>query len=61
MQERVTEDSSKGVIAAQSLSRARLFVSPGTAAFVFSLSHDSWKNHSFDYMDLCWQGNGSAF
>ena len=23
--------------------------------------HDYWKNHSFDYMDLCWQSNISAF
>ena len=23
--------------------------------------HDSWKNHSFDYMDLCWQSDVSAF
>ena len=23
--------------------------------------HDSWKNHSFDYMDLCGQSNISAF
>ena len=23
--------------------------------------HDSWKNHSFDLMDLCWQSNVSAF
>ena len=23
--------------------------------------HDHWKNHSFDYMDLCWQSNISAF
>ena len=23
--------------------------------------HDYWKNHSFDYMDLCWQSNVSAF
>ena len=22
--------------------------------------HDYWKNHSFDYMDLCWQSNISA-
>ena len=22
---------------------------------------DYWKNHSFDYMDLCWQSNVSAF
>ena len=23
--------------------------------------HDYWKNHSLDYMDLCWQSNVSAF
>ena len=23
--------------------------------------HDYWKNHSFDYMDLCWQNNVSDF
>ena len=33
--------------------------------FLYGLSvtsiHDYWKNHSFDYMDLCWQSNVSAF
>ena len=23
--------------------------------------HDYWKNHRFDYMDLCWQNDVSAF
>ena len=23
--------------------------------------HDHWKNHSLDYMNLCWQGGVSAF
>ena len=23
--------------------------------------HDYWKNHSFDYVDLCWQSNVFAF
>ena len=23
--------------------------------------HDYWKNHSFNYMDLCWQSDVSAF
>ena len=23
--------------------------------------HDYWKNHSVDYMDLCWQSNDSHF
>ena len=34
-------------------------------SFLYSLNltsiHDYWKNHSFDYMDLCWQSNVSAF
>ena len=34
-----------------------------SAFFMVQLSHphDHWKNHSFDYMDLCWQSNVSAF
>jgi len=24
-------------------------------------THDYWKNHSFDWMDLCWQSTVSAF
>ena len=24
-------------------------------------THDYWKNHSFDYTDLCWKSNVSAF
>ena len=23
--------------------------------------HDNWKNHSFDYRDLCWQSDVSVF
>ena len=23
--------------------------------------HDHWKNHSFDYMDCCWQSDASVF
>ena len=29
--------------------------------FMVQFSHPYWKNHSFDYMDLCWQSNVSAF
>ena len=31
-----------------------------SAFFIVQLSHGYWKNHSFDYMDLCWQSNVSA-
>ena len=27
----------------------------------FTSIHDYWKNHSFDYTDLCWQSNVSPF
>ena len=27
----------------------------------FTSIQDYWKNHSFDYTDLCWQSNVSAF
>ena len=32
-----------------------------SAFFMVQLSHDYWKNHSFDYTDLCWQSDISAF
>ena len=28
---------------------------------ILTCIHDHWKNHSFDYVDLCWQRNVSAF
>ena len=35
------------------------------AFFILQLSHpyihDSWRNHSFDYTELCWQSNVTAF
>ena len=43
------------------------FKSINSSAFNFLYSptltsiHDYWKNHSFDYMDLDWQSNVSAF
>ena len=34
-----------------------------SAFFIVQLTsiHDYWKNYSFDYMDLCWQSDVSAF
>ena len=34
-----------------------------SAFFMVQLTstHDYWRNHSFDYADLCWQSNVSAF
>ena len=40
-------------------------INPSVLSFVYSPTltsiHDYRKNHSFDYMDLCWQSNVSAF
>ena len=35
----------------------------GSAFFMVQLSHlcDYWKNHSFEYTDLCWQSDVSVF
>ena len=35
---------------------AQPFYSP-----TFSSVHNYWKNHSFDYLNFCWQNDGSAF
>ena len=35
---------------------AQLFYSP-----ILTSIHDYWKNHSFDYVDLCWQSDVSVF
>ena len=40
-------------------------INSSALSFLYSLTltstHDHWKNQSFDYMDLCWQSNVSAF
>ena len=41
------------------------FKSPSALNFLYSPTltsiHDYWRNRSFDWMDLCWQSNVSAF
>ena len=40
-------------------------INSSVLSFLYSLTltsiYDYWKNHSFDYMYLCWQSNLSAF
>ena len=61
-----------GLISLQSKGLSRVFSSATVQKhqfFVLSLLygpaltsvHDYWKNRSFDYMDLCWQSDVSAF
>ena len=38
------------------LLRSAFFIVPTLTSI-----HDYWKNHSLEYMDLCWQSNVSAF
>ena len=37
------------------------FFSTQTSWWSNSHIHDYWKNHSFDYMGICWQSNVSTF
>ena len=40
-------------------------INSSALSFLYGLTltslHDYWKNHSFAYMDICWQSNVSAF
>ena len=60
-----------GLISLQSKGFSRVFSSTTVwkesifwhSAYPLTLSsvHDHWKNHSFDWTDLCWQSDVSAF
>ena len=56
-----------GWISLQSKGLSRVFSKSINSALSFLYSptftsiHDHWKTHSLDEMDLCWQGNVSAF
>ena len=42
-------------------SKASILWCPAFFIVQFTCIHDYWKNHSFDYIDLCWQSNVFAF
>ena len=42
-------------------SKVSIFSSSELYGSTLTCIHDYWKNHSFDYMDLCWQSDVSAF
>ena len=53
-----------GWISLQSKGLSRVFFNTGAQPSLWSSSHpvhDYWKNHSFDYVGLCWQSNVSVF
>ena len=55
------------LISLQSKGLSRVFSSTTNQKYQFFSAptltsvHDYWKNHTFDYMDLCWQSGVSAF
>ena len=59
------------LISLQSKGLSRIFSNTTVQRYSLTLSflygpnlisiHDYWKNHSLDWMDLCWQTNVSAF
>ena len=59
-----------GLVSLQSKGLSRVFsniksINSSVLSFLYGPNytsiHDYWKNHSFDYTDLCQQGNVSAF
>ena len=55
---------SKGLLRVFSSTTVRRYQFFGAKPFLLSSSqsvHDYWKNHSFDYTDLCWGSNVSVF
>ena len=61
-----------GLISLQSKGLSRVFsnttvqsITSSVLSFLYGPTltsiHDYWKNHSFNYMELCWQSNVSSF
>ena len=50
-----------GVFSSTSAWKHQFFGSPLLYGPTLTFIHDYWKNHSFDYMDFCWQSDVSAF
>ena len=53
---RVSQESSPAQFESLSFSALSLLYGPPLTSV-----HDYWKNHSFDYTDLCWQSDVSTF
>ena len=55
----------QGTLRESSLAPQLESINSQCSAFFYSPNltsiYDYWKNHSFDYMDLCWQSDVSAF
>ena len=53
-------DSLKNLLQHHS-SKASIFHHSAFSTVQLTSIHDYWKTHSFDYTDICWQSNVSAF
>ena len=50
-----------GVFSNTTVQKHQFFGTQLSSRPTFTSIRDHWKNHSLDYMDLCWQSNISAF
>ena len=57
----VVQGTLKSLLLHHSSNASILWSSAFLMAQLSTSIHDYWKNHSFGYMDLCWQSNVSAF
>ena len=51
----------KSLLQCHSISKASILQHSTFSMVQLSHLYDYWKNHSFDYMDLCWKSDVSAF
>ena len=49
------------VFSSTTIRKHQFFGAQASLWSILTSLHDYWKNHSFDYMDLCWQSDVSAF
>ena len=50
-----------GVFSNTTVQKCQFFGAQSSLWSTLKSVHNYWKNHSFDYVDLCWQSNVSAF
>ena len=49
------------VFSSTTVQKQQFFSAQPSLRLTLTSVHDYWKNHSFDYTDLCWQSDISAF
>ena len=49
------------IFSSTTVQKCQFFSSQSLDGPTLTYMHDNWRNHSFDYADICWPSNVSAF